>query len=76
MTKKIVVLRKVESQRSCSGVRYGECMKNHAVNIGGYTVDGCREFIAARGQEGSTAQLSCAACGCHRNFHRYLGTRS
>ncbi|KAG6410282.1 hypothetical protein SASPL_128336 [Salvia splendens] len=46
-------------------------MKNHAANIGGYAVDGCREFsAAARGQERLEAELTCAACGCHRNFHR------
>ncbi|XP_010258353.1 PREDICTED: mini zinc finger protein 2 [Nelumbo nucifera] len=50
-------------------VRYGECQKNHAANIGGYAVDGCREFMAG-GEEGTIAALRCAACGCHRNFHR------
>lgn len=71
MKKKHVVIRKQEYQRSSSlGVRYRECMKNHAASIGGYAVDGCREFLAARGEEGSSAALSCAACGCHQNFHR------
>lgn len=50
-------------------VRYGECQKNHAASIGGYAVDGCREFMA-NGEEGTAQGLSCAACGCHRNFHR------
>ncbi|KAF4376686.1 hypothetical protein F8388_025557 [Cannabis sativa] len=50
-------------------VRYGECQKNHAAGVGGYAVDGCREFMAS-GVEGTTAALTCAACGCHRNFHR------
>ncbi|KDP31250.1 hypothetical protein JCGZ_11626 [Jatropha curcas] len=50
-------------------VRYGECQKNHAANIGGYAVDGCREFMAS-GEEGTNTALMCAACGCHRNFHR------
>lgn len=50
-------------------VRYGECQKNHAANIGGYAVDGCTEFLA-NGEEGSNGALTCAACGCHRNFHR------
>ncbi|KAJ4961958.1 hypothetical protein NE237_021868 [Protea cynaroides] len=49
-------------------VRYGECQKNHAASIGGYAVDGCREFMAC-GEEGTNA-LKCAACGCHRNFHQ------
>ncbi|KAI3862899.1 hypothetical protein MKX03_014855 [Papaver bracteatum] len=52
-----------------SACRYRECLKNHAVNIGGYAVDGCGEFMAA-GEEGSLDALKCAACGCHRNFHR------
>ncbi|KAL6009724.1 hypothetical protein ACLOJK_000153 [Asimina triloba] len=51
------------------GVRYKECRKNHAANIGGYAVDGCREFMAA-GEEGTSAALKCAACSCHRNFHK------
>jgi ZF-HD class homeobox domain-containing protein len=52
-----------------AGTRYRECLKNHAVGIGGYAVDGCGEFMAA-GEEGSIDALRCAACGCHRNFHR------
>ncbi|CAH8357348.1 unnamed protein product [Eruca vesicaria subsp. sativa] len=51
---------------SSSNVRYVECQKNHAANIGGYAVDGCREFMASGGE----GTLTCAACGCHRNFHR------
>lgn len=50
-------------------VRYRECLKNHAVNIGGHAVDGCGEFMAA-GEEGTLDALKCAACNCHRNFHR------
>ncbi|PSR89660.1 Mini zinc finger protein [Actinidia chinensis var. chinensis] len=50
-------------------VRYVECQKNHAANIGGYAVDGCREFMPS-GEEGTHRALTCAACGCHRNFHR------
>ncbi|RZC83324.1 hypothetical protein C5167_046113 [Papaver somniferum] len=50
-------------------VKYRECRKNHAANIGGYAVDGCREFMAS-GEEGTSASLKCAACNCHRNFHR------
>uniref|UniRef100_A0A0C9S7E1 TSA: Wollemia nobilis Ref_Wollemi_Transcript_13792_1558 transcribed RNA sequence n=1 Tax=Wollemia nobilis TaxID=56998 RepID=A0A0C9S7E1_9CONI len=33
--------------------------------MGGHTVDGCGEFMPAD-KDG----LKCAACGCHRNFHR------
>ncbi|PPD67341.1 hypothetical protein GOBAR_DD35780 [Gossypium barbadense] len=50
-------------------VRYRECLKNHAVSIGGHAVDGCCEFIAA-GDEGTVEALKCTACNCHRNFHR------
>ncbi|XP_048233289.1 zinc-finger homeodomain protein 2-like [Ricinus communis] len=49
--------------------RYRECLKNHAVGIGGHAVDGCGEFMAA-GAEGTLDALKCAACNCHRNFHR------
>ncbi|KAI3672486.1 hypothetical protein L6452_38575 [Arctium lappa] len=51
------------------GFRYRECLKNHAVGIGGHAVDGCGEFMAA-GDEGTLDALKCAACNCHRNFHR------
>lgn len=50
-------------------IRYRECLKNHAVSIGGHAVDGCCEFMAA-GEEGTLDALRCAACNCHRNFHR------
>ncbi|KDP29745.1 hypothetical protein JCGZ_18680 [Jatropha curcas] len=49
--------------------RYRECLKNHAVGIGGHAVDGCGEFMPA-GAEGTLDALKCAACNCHRNFHR------
>ncbi|KAG2384023.1 Mini zinc finger protein [Vigna angularis] len=69
MRKRQVVVRREEPQRSVRSVKYGECQKNHAANVGGYAVDGCREFMASGG-EGTTAALTCAACGCHRNFHK------
>ncbi|XP_040385605.1 mini zinc finger protein 1-like [Oryza brachyantha] len=50
-------------------VRYRECQRNHAASIGGHAVDGCREFMAS-GADGTAAALLCAACGCHRSFHR------
>jgi ZF-HD homeobox protein with Cys/His-rich dimerization domain len=50
-------------------VRYRECQRNHAASLGGHAVDGCREFMAA-GADGTAAALACAACGCHRSFHR------
>ncbi|GMH22437.1 hypothetical protein Nepgr_024280 [Nepenthes gracilis] len=49
--------------------KYRECLKNHAVSIGGHAVDGCGEFMPA-GQDGTLDALKCAACNCHRNFHR------
>ncbi|OMP00332.1 hypothetical protein CCACVL1_03378 [Corchorus capsularis] len=52
-----------------TSIRYRECLKNHAVSIGGHAVDGCGEFMAA-GDEGTLDALKCAACNCHRNFHR------
>ncbi|XP_074375086.1 mini zinc finger protein 2-like [Apium graveolens] len=57
------------SSSTVTRVIYGECQKNHAANIGGYAVDGCREFLAS-GEEGTAAALTCACCGCHRSFHR------
>jgi ZF-HD class homeobox domain-containing protein len=49
--------------------RYRECQKNHAASLGSHAVDGCGEFMPL-GEEGSPDALKCAACGCHRNFHR------
>ncbi|KAK8533948.1 hypothetical protein V6N12_047350 [Hibiscus sabdariffa] len=71
MKKRQVVVRRKEPERSTAmrSARYGECQRNHAASIGGYVVDGCREFMAS-GDEGTGAALTCAACGCHRSFHR------
>ncbi|KAI3777550.1 hypothetical protein L1987_47350 [Smallanthus sonchifolius] len=74
MKKRQVVVKKSSSKRTSRvsmnwGVRYGECQKNHAANVGGYAIDGCREFMAG-GEEGTTAAVMCVACGCHRSFHR------
>ncbi|XP_027332707.1 zinc-finger homeodomain protein 2-like [Abrus precatorius] len=52
-----------------AAVRYRECQKNHAVSFGGHAVDGCCEFMAA-GEDGTLEAVICAACNCHRNFHR------
>ncbi|CAL4909690.1 unnamed protein product [Urochloa decumbens] len=49
-------------------VRYHECLRNHAAALGGHVVDGCGEFMPGAGA-GDDA-LRCAACGCHRSFHR------
>ncbi|KAK8557753.1 hypothetical protein V6N13_008142 [Hibiscus sabdariffa] len=50
------------SERIC---RYKECRRNHAASFGRYAIDGCREFICC-----SEDVFICAACGCHRSFHR------
>lgn len=55
-----------------SSVRYRECLKNHAASMGGHIVDGCGEFMPS-GEEGTPEALRCAACDCHRNFHRKEG---
>lgn len=47
-------------------VRYHECLRNHAATLGGHVVDGCGEFMPGD----DAAGLKCAACGCHRSFHR------
>ncbi|XP_073063842.1 zinc-finger homeodomain protein 2-like isoform X1 [Primulina eburnea] len=54
---------------SATSITYRECLKNHAANTGNYAVDGCREFMPG-GEEGTQESLKCAACDCHRNFHR------
>ncbi|XP_074586745.1 zinc-finger homeodomain protein 2-like [Curcuma longa] len=45
--------------------RYRECLRNHAASVGGHVLDGCCEFMPSAGEA-----LKCAACGCHRSFHR------
>ncbi|CAL9121548.1 unnamed protein product [Musa textilis] len=52
--------------------RYRECLRNHAAAMGGQSYDGCGEFMPG-GEDGSLEALKCAACGCHRNFHRREG---
>ncbi|XP_042504030.1 zinc-finger homeodomain protein 1-like [Macadamia integrifolia] len=46
---------------------YGACMKNHAVALGGTTLDGCGEFSP---KDDTPDSLFCSVCGCHRNFHK------
>ncbi|EOA13999.1 hypothetical protein CARUB_v10027131mg [Capsella rubella] len=46
---------------------YTKCMKNHAAGIGTTAYDGCGEFVVKTEEKDS---LNCAACGCHRDFHR------
>ncbi|KAK6922706.1 ZF-HD homeobox protein, Cys/His-rich dimerization domain [Dillenia turbinata] len=54
---------------SASLVHYKECLRNHAASTGGHVLDGCGEFMPG-GEEGTPEALKCAACDCHRNFHR------
>ncbi|KAJ6938540.1 zinc-finger homeodomain protein 5-like [Populus alba x Populus x berolinensis] len=57
------------SNSKTSNTRYLECLRNHAASVGGNVFDGCGEFMPG-GEEGSLEALKCAACDCHRNFHR------
>ncbi|KAM1701901.1 hypothetical protein ACFXTN_025105 [Malus domestica] len=54
---------------AASRIRYRECLKNYAANSGGHVLDGCGEFMPS-GDEDTPGALKCAACECHRNFHR------
>jgi ZF-HD class homeobox domain-containing protein len=50
---------------------YRECLKNHAASLGAHALDGCGEFMpSAAATAADPSSLKCAACGCHRNFHR------
>ncbi|KAI3817389.1 hypothetical protein L1987_11179 [Smallanthus sonchifolius] len=52
-------------------VAYKECLKNHAATIGSHALDGCGEFMSSLTcTPHEPSSLKCAACGCHRNFHR------
>ncbi|XP_061355444.1 zinc-finger homeodomain protein 11-like [Gastrolobium bilobum] len=52
-------------------VFYKECLKNHAASLGGHALDGCGEFMPSSSSNPTEPRsLTCAACGCHRNFHR------
>ncbi|CAL9184828.1 zinc-finger homeodomain protein 8-like [Musa acuminata AAA Group] len=64
--------REEEAEGAGGGARYRECLRNHAAAMGGQAYDGCGEFMPA-GEEDSLDALKCAACGCHRNFHRREG---
>ncbi|GKV08730.1 hypothetical protein SLEP1_g20322 [Rubroshorea leprosula] len=52
-------------------ITYKECLKNHAATLGGHALDGCGEFMpSSSATPTDPTSLKCAACGCHRNFHR------
>lgn len=52
-------------------VFYRECLRNHAAALGGLALDGCGEFMPSPlSTPSDPTSIKCAACGCHRNFHR------
>ncbi|GJU83120.1 NRT1/ PTR family 2.13-like protein [Tanacetum coccineum] len=51
------------------GYIYMECTKNQSVSVHQHLLDGCGEFWPG-GEPGTVEALLCAACKCHRNFHR------
>ncbi|OWM62663.1 zinc-finger homeodomain protein 9-like [Punica granatum] len=53
---------------------YRECLRNHAASLGSYATDGCGEFTLDDSSSSPGGSLHCAACGCHRNFHRKVTT--
>jgi ZF-HD class homeobox domain-containing protein len=56
-------------------VTYKECGRNHALARGGQVVDGCGEWMPLGDHNpADTSSYNCAACGCHRNFHRKVMT--
>lgn len=52
-------------------VKYLECMHNYAASSMSYVFDGCGEFCSA-GAQGTPDFFICAACQCHRSFHRKM----
>ncbi|KAG5605420.1 hypothetical protein H5410_026912 [Solanum commersonii] len=50
-------------------VKYLECRHNYAARSNGYELDGCGEFCPTSAPE-TLESFICAACHCHRNFHR------
>ncbi|XP_022858202.1 zinc-finger homeodomain protein 9-like [Olea europaea var. sylvestris] len=58
-------------QPMAATVTYKECVRNYAASMGGHAVDGCLEFLSSPiATHSDPTSLKCAACGCHRNFHR------
>lgn len=59
-------------------ILYRECLRNHAASLGSYATDGCGEFIPDDSTPGAacSSSFNCAACGCHRNFHRKVSSSS
>lgn len=59
----------ITTTTSTTTLRYRECLKNHAASMGAHVTDGCGEFMP-NGEQGTPESFKCAACECHRNFHR------
>ncbi|GLT55891.1 hypothetical protein SLA2020_289760 [Shorea laevis] len=57
----------MEGDNNTTNNLYKECLRNHAASLGSYATDGCGEFTL---DDTCPTILQCAACGCHRNFHR------
>ncbi|XP_061337798.1 zinc-finger homeodomain protein 6-like [Gastrolobium bilobum] len=60
---------RTRTRTTTTSIRYRECLKNHAASMGGHVIDGCGEFMPS-GEDGTPESMKCAACDCHRNFHR------
>ncbi|XP_023533426.1 zinc-finger homeodomain protein 10-like [Cucurbita pepo subsp. pepo] len=65
------LLKRHHAQQHPPLVTYKECLKNHAATLGAHALDGCGEFMPSPSSTPTDpTSLKCAACGCHRNFHR------
>lgn len=66
----------IERKTKTINIKYKDCMRNHAPQLGVNVVDGCGEFTPkGRTSETRNGDLDCEACGCHRNFHRKEATK-
>ncbi|ESW23222.1 hypothetical protein PHAVU_004G028600 [Phaseolus vulgaris] len=66
-----VLKRHHANHRAAAVVVYKECLKNHVASLGGHALDGCGEFMPSpAATPDDPSSIKCAACGCHRNFHR------
>ncbi|MDG2774680.1 hypothetical protein HKB01_05400, partial [Vibrio parahaemolyticus] len=65
------VLKRHHANHRPNAVVYKECLKNHVASLGGHALDGCGEFMPSpTATAADPSSIKCAACGCHRNFHR------
>ncbi|XP_061337157.1 zinc-finger homeodomain protein 5-like [Gastrolobium bilobum] len=49
-------------------VVFKACERNHTMSLGRVCYDGCQEFLGGGGK--TKDAMLCAACDCHRSFHR------